>query len=150
MSTKWEKMDAAELVDAERIMVRTNELLAGSKLQFNQNEMEAALDAFVDFKRISRSFFGDPRDYLQSTGIRSLYGSPFCGDCGDITFDSERKYANHMMSLQHFLTMHRTTLPAIREVRAHLQAYPIDPDLFWKSHYFKQAKSVYKFIGLPS
>ena len=149
MDTSYEKRVAATLVDNQQIMERAEKLLDGEPLLFTEDEMSAALEAFIDFKKISYKFFGDAHDFLQKIPIHTMFGRPYCRACGEKYFSSERKYANHMMSIEHFLTSFRTTLAAVNEVRAHLQANPIDANLM-TADYFQNVAEAYRFRGLPS
>jgi hypothetical protein len=144
----YDRLVEANLAENQVVIARANELLAGSPLRFDQSELESALEAFYEFKKISYRFRGDTRDFLQKTGINTLFGRAYCRSCGEQTFSSDREYAKHMMSFEHFLGRMKTTREAVNEVRAHLHAYPVDPDLMGEDSIYKIFE-VYRFVNVP-
>lgn len=144
---RWAKGEREQAAEEAKLIARAREIAAGATLKFGPDDMKKALRAFVDFKKCSRAYFGDSRDFLQTNGVSTLFGAPNCGSC-DTRFAGERAWANHMMSYAHFLRASRASHAAVMELRAHLHAFPGDEEDFDSLDYFRIEKG-YVFRNLP-
>ena len=148
---RWERMlkkDARKReideADTRKVLARAREITAGSKLKFGKESMEKAFHAFILATRTWRNSGGDRRDYLSAFGVYTRYGSPWCLTC-EKHFNSNFAYATHMMSAEH---TYRTVAPdALLEVRAHIQAFPIDGEDYRTLDAYKMLKN-YQFRNL--
>lgn len=148
MATRYEHKMAAERADATRVLARAAELSAGAPPKFGQSTLEEGLRAFLEAKRLWQRYEGDPRDYLREVGVNTLYGNPHCHACAKY-FSGHRQYATHMLGVDHAMTSRKTSVAILNEVRAHIEAFPIDRDDFWSFDSTRVLKS-YQFRGAPA
>jgi hypothetical protein len=141
------KGERDKAVEEQAIMARAAEISAGAPLKFDEKQMGKALQAFVEFKKCARHYWGDVRDYLQVNGVSTVFGQPWCQSC-DQRFSDGKAWARHMMSYRHFLDSNRATHEAVMELRAHLHAFPAPKEDFDRLDFYAIEKS-YSFRNLP-
>ncbi len=114
-----------DVASDDSIIRRGNELLGGSVLKFQLKKVANAMEAFADMKATWAYTGGDVAKLLRNNPNKDQVRRK-CAACLGPYFDSEEAWANHFLSVGHYLTMYRTTQAEIDEARAYLHAFPFE------------------------
>lgn len=110
-----------EQVEAHRIRLLAREFKAGRRPSLSLDAMSDAIEGALSLHDAHFEHEGNPNYYLQKNGVYLRFGSPYCSTC-KMSFGDEKKYARHMMSIDHILKYADTTEAAMLEARAYLEA----------------------------
>lgn len=108
-------------VEESKVEVLARQIRAGRLPSLTLDQMSSAIDGALRLHAASFEYEANPSFYLQTNGVNMLFGTPHCSTC-KMSFGDEKKYARHMMSIDHILKYTGTTEAAMLEARAYLEA----------------------------
>ena len=122
----------SQAIEDAKVHILRTAFAQGKTPTLNKEEMGNAIDAALEYRKASLEYENTPNYWLQTNGVMTVRGVPTCNDCKK-SFTNDKDYAKHILSVEHIVHKHRTTLESMHEAKAFLEFKGIFHDVYLRN-----------------